>query len=123
MYFARKSQAPKIRQTRAAVGGYSDAALVEQIRLILATTAVFGRGLSKGSLKMRYRGVRTSRGREMRLMREHGLQSPTRSGRVSGPRSHDGTILPAAPDLRCGTDLTETLDHPRCRRERDAHRG
>jgi hypothetical protein len=44
VYLARKSQAPTIRQPRAAVGGYCDAALVEQIRLVLATTSFFWAG-------------------------------------------------------------------------------
>jgi putative transposase len=44
----------------------------------------------------------------LRLMREHGLRAPTRSGAPRGPRSHEGTIIPAAPDMRWGTDLTGT---------------
>jgi len=95
-------------QPRAAVGGYSDAELVEQIRLVLAATAFFGEGYRKVWAKLRHRGVRTSRARVLRLMREHGLRAPTHSSRVRGPRSHEGTIIPAAPDLRWGTDLTGT---------------
>ena len=42
-----------------------------------------------------------------RLMREHGLQAPHRVGPERGPRVHDGTIIPAAPNRMWGTDATQ----------------
>jgi putative transposase len=42
----------------------------------------------------------------LRLMREHGLLAPTRSGSRRGPRNHDGTIIPETVDTIWGTDLT-----------------
>jgi putative transposase len=109
-YFASKAlaKAETNRRPRAAVGAYTDAELVEQIRLVLAATAFLGEEYRKVWAKLRYRGVRTSRARVLRLMREHGLCAPTRDGRVRGPPSHEGTIIPATPDLRWGTDLTGT---------------
>jgi putative transposase len=110
VYFARKAldSAETSRPRRAAVGGYTDMQLVEQVRLVLAATAFLGDGYRKIWEKLRHRGVRASRARVLRLMREHRLRAPSHSGRVRGPRSHDGTIIPAAPDLRWGTDLTGT---------------
>src|SRR3712207_5499093 len=41
-------------------------------------------------------------------MRAHGLLAPSRTGAPRGPRSHDGTIVPATVDTIWGTDLTTT---------------
>src|SRR3954462_5283817 len=53
-------------------------------------------------------GIRTSKRRVLRLMREHGLLVPSRTGAPRGPRTHDGTIIPDRVDERWGTDLTAT---------------
>src|SRR5215210_2118187 len=53
-------------------------------------------------------GVRTSKRRVLRLMREHGLLAPSRTGVPRGPRTHDGTIIPDRVDEMWGTDLTAT---------------
>jgi len=58
--------------------------------------------------RLRVAGVRTSRRRVLRLMREHGLLSPRRVRRGAGA-SHDGTITTDAPDLMWGTDGTRVL--------------
>jgi putative transposase len=39
---------------------------------------------------------------------EEGLLAPFRAGGVLGPRNHDGTIIPEAPDSMWGTDATST---------------
>jgi putative transposase len=96
------------RPARGPVGRYSDAELITQIRLVLAATAFLGEGYRKVWAKLRHRGIRTSRARVLRLMREHGLRAPSRSGKPRSLRNHDGTIIPDAPDLRWGTDLTGT---------------
>ncbi len=54
-------------------------------------------------------GLRTSRRRVLRLMRENNLLAPTRVGAPRGPRAHDGTIIPDAVDVMWGTDLTTTI--------------
>ena len=54
-------------------------------------------------------GVRTSKRRVLRLMREHGLLAPSRVGSPRGPRNHDGTIIPDTVDAMWGTDLTTTI--------------
>jgi hypothetical protein len=47
--------------------------------------------------------VRTSKRRTLRLMREHGLLAPSRTGPPRGPRPHDGTIIPETIDTMWGT--------------------
>ena len=54
-------------------------------------------------------GIRTSRRRVLRLMREHGLLAHQRAGRPRGSRAHDGTITTARVDLMWGTDLTSVM--------------
>ena len=56
--------------------------------------------------KLRLAGVRTSKGRVLRLMRAAGLLAPTRVGRRRGPRNHDGTITTDRPDELWRTDAT-----------------
>ena len=54
-------------------------------------------------------GVRTSKRRVLRLMRENDLLAPSRVGSPRGPRNHDGTIIPETVDTMWGTDLTTTI--------------
>ena len=58
----------------------------------------------------RARGGRMSRQRKtgavLRLLREHGLLAPSRTGGPCGPRAHDGTIVTERVDTMWGTDLT-----------------
>ena len=86
-----------------------DADLVDAIRTVLAASPFHGEGHRKVWARLRHRGIRTSRRRVLRLMREHGLLAPSRSGAPHGPRAHDGTIIPEAVDVMWGTDLTTTI--------------
>ncbi len=86
-----------------------DAALVAAIRAILAESPFHGEGHRKVWARLRHAGVRTSRRRVLRLMREHDLLAPSRVGVPRGPRSHDGTIIPEAVGTLWGTDLTTTI--------------
>jgi transposase InsO family protein len=85
-----------------------DAALVEAIRAVLAASPFHGEGHRKVWARLRVSGVRTSRRRVLRLMREHDLLAPSRVGSPRGPREHDGTIIPDRVDAMWGTDLTTT---------------
>src|SRR5918993_4273829 len=91
------------------VGPMPDAALVDAIRGVLAASPVHGEGHRKVWARLRHAGVRTSKRRTLRLMREHGLLAPSRVGSPRGPRSHDGTIIPETIDAMWGTDLTTTV--------------
>src|SRR4029453_18177492 len=71
--------------------------------------AVDGEGHRKVGARLRVAGVRTSKRRVLRLMREHDLLAPSRVGSPRGPRSHDGTIIPETIDTMWGTALTTTI--------------
>ncbi len=88
---------------------HSDVELVEQIRKVLSESDFVGEGHRKAWARLRFQGVRTSKARVLRLMRENGLLAPSRPQRVLGPRSHDGTITTEQPNVRWGTDLTTTV--------------
>ena len=64
--------------------------------------AVSWRGYRKVWAKLRVEGIRTSKERVRRLMREHHLQA-------HGPKAHDGTITTETPDVMWGTDMTTTV--------------
>jgi transposase InsO family protein len=88
------------------VGAMPDATLVAAIRGVLAASPFHGEGHRKVWARLRHGGVRTSKRRVLRLMREHGLLAPSRVGAPRGPRDHDGTIIPETVDVLWGTDLT-----------------
>ena len=88
------------------VGPMPDAALVEAIRAVLTASPFHGEGHRKVWARLRVVGVRTSKRRVLRLMRENNLLAPSQ---VGGPRSHEGTIIPETVDTMWGTDLTTTI--------------
>jgi transposase InsO family protein len=88
---------------------WSDVELVARIRTSLETSRFVGEGYRKVWAKLRHEGVRTSKERVRRLMREHGLQAPARARRNLGPQNHDGRITTDRPDQMWGTDLTATM--------------
>jgi transposase InsO family protein len=83
--------------------------LVDHIRQVLAESPFHGEGYRKVWAKLRFNGLRTSKERVRRLMREHGLQAPSRGGHPHGPKAHDGTIITEKPDVMWGTDATTTV--------------
>ena len=87
----------------------TDEALLEAIRGVLAASPFLGEGHRKVWARLRAQGVRTSKARCLRLMRDAGLLSPGRARRVLGPRNHDGTITTDMPDVMWGTDATCTV--------------
>src|SRR6187397_2093636 len=91
------------------VGPMPDAALLAAIRAVLAESPFHGEGHRKIWARLRVAGVRTSKHRVLRLMRESDLLAPSRVGSPRGPRNHDGTIIPETVDTMWGTDLTTTI--------------
>lgn len=73
---------------------YTDAVLTEHIRQVLATSPFLGEGHRKVWARLRARGIRTSKPRILRLMRQAGLLAPSRAPRVVVPRVHDGASEP-----------------------------
>jgi transposase InsO family protein len=89
----------------------SDEDLLARIRRDLAASPFRGEGHRKVWGRLRFgQGVRESRKRVLRLMRENHLLSPYR-GRQGEPITHDGTISTEAPNLMWGTDATKVLTH------------
>ena len=111
--YARREQASADRQPPRKRGPrrnvVSDDDLLVAISQALAGSPWVGEGYRKVWARLRAGGVRTSRGRVLRLMREHGLLAPTRPGRAHGPKAHDGVIITDRPDQMWGTDATSTL--------------
>ena len=85
----------------------SDPDLVELIRRVLVASPVAGEGCRKVRARLRREhGVQVSGKRVLRLLRQEGLLAPQRVRGRRRPRPHDGTIIPAGPNLRWGTDAT-----------------
>ncbi|WP_449370929.1 transposase [Thiomonas sp.] len=82
----------------------SDADLLAAIRADLDASPFIGEGHRKVWARLRvHQGIRVSRARVLRLMRENAWLSPHR--RPQGlPTRHDGTITTACPNAMWGTD-------------------
>ena len=82
----------------------SDQELVKLIRADLATSPFQGEGHRKVWARLKVvGGIRVSRKRVLRIMREHSLLSPHRVRQGQG-LLHEGTIITDAPNLMWGTD-------------------
>jgi len=109
--FYRHQGPPRIEppQRRGPVGPMPDAALLAAMRAVITASPFHGEGHRKIWARLRVAGVRTSKHRVLRLMRENDLLAPSRVGSPRGPRRHDGTIIPDTLDTMWGTDLTTTI--------------
>lgn len=106
---ARQVAPPTSRRRPGPSGSMPDAALVTRIRDLLAASPFHGEGYRKVWARLRHAGVRTSKERVRRLMREHGLSAGQAGGTPRGPRAHDGTIIPDGLDRMWGTDMTAAV--------------
>ena len=106
LYRHRRPQPAEPSRRSGPAGPMPDAALVERIRAVLSARPFHGERHRKVWARLRFTGVRTSRHRVLRLMREHALLAPSRAGSPRGPRNHDGTIIPHALDTTWGADMT-----------------
>ncbi len=85
----------------------SDAELVSQIRQVLESSPFSGEGYRKVRARLRReRGIGVGGKRVLRLMRREGLLAPQRAARRRAERPHTGSIVPAEPNVRWGTDAT-----------------
>ena len=105
---ARRQRATPL-QKRGPKTTWPDTELTERIREVLARSPFIGEGHRKVWARLRVAGIRTSKGRVLRLMRAAGLLAPTRVGPPHGPKAHDGTIIPDRPNAMWGTDATAGL--------------
>lgn len=97
----RNGDVPARRGPKPKVG---DEALLAAIRADLARSPFQGEGHRKVHARLRILdGVRVSRKRVLRVMRENRLLSPHRV-RQGGAKKHDGKIVTLAPNVMWGTD-------------------
>jgi putative transposase len=109
LHQARRATPPKPAAKRGPKPRWSDAVLVEKLRAVLTASPFLGEGHRKVWARLRWQGVRTSKGRVLRLMREAKLLAPTRLGHAHGPKAHDGRITTDVPDQMWGMDATSCL--------------
>lgn len=84
-----------------------DRELRREIHDVLRDSPFVGEGHRKVSARLRRRGIRTSRKRVLRLMREDGVLAPTSKVRKRAARLHEGRITVDEPDRLWATDATE----------------
>ena len=111
-YDQRASQGrptPSAAQKRGPKTASSDAVLLAHIRRVLEASPFLGEGHRKVWARLRHAGIRTSKPRVLRVMREAQLLAPSRARRVAVPVTHDGTITTDRPDAMWGTDITTTI--------------
>lgn len=110
--YARQHDTSAPRPTPARRGpkpAVSDESLLEAIRKDLATSPFKGEGHRKVWARLKFvKGIRVSRKRVLRLMRENNLLSPYRRPQ-GAPKNHDGTIGTNAPNIMWGTDATKVF--------------
>jgi putative transposase len=108
-YAARqRQQSPREPQKRGPKV-LSDEQLVSEIRQLLAEPVFTGEGYRKIWARLRHKGVRTSKDRVLRLLRQHQLLSPSRQPEPVRRNPHEGTIITERPNQMWGTDATATV--------------
>lgn len=90
-------------------GPGSDAELVQHLKAILAESPFHGEGYRQVWARLRSAGIRTSKRRVLRLLRENQLLAPPRRGSSPGPKAHDSTITTTEVNKMWGTDMTTTF--------------
>ena len=107
--YARSARAicPMIPLKRGPRTEFSDDELLEKIRGVIRSSPFAGEGHRKITARLRRdHGIRVGRKRVLRIMRSAGLLAPQRTRGRRRPRAHDGTIIPAGPNMIWGTDST-----------------
>ena len=98
----------RVLQRRGPKTAWTDAALTEKIREVLAASPLYGEGHRKVWARLRFEGVRTSKARVLRLMREAQLLAPSRTvPKAENP--HTGTIITKRPNEVWASDHTATV--------------
>src|SRR5215510_6329004 len=95
---ARRTGPVAVPRKRGPKPRWSDGELLAEIRAVLEASPFLGEGHRKVWARLRWQGVRTSKARVLRLMREAKLLAPTRLGHAPGSKAHDGRITTDTPD-------------------------
>ena len=108
-FYSRQSPKTKPAGRRGPKPTWSDRELLDFIKHDLERSPFEGEGHRKVWARLRVLdGVRTSRKRVLRIMRENRLLSPYR-GRYGQATEHPGTIITDAPNVMWGTDGSRIL--------------
>ena len=110
-FYARQYRArnPIRPQRRGPKTAWTDEELTQAIRNEIEASPFHGEGHRKLWARLRLRGVRTSKDRVLRLMREHQLLAPQRQIAPVEPNAHEGTIVTEKPNQMWGIDATATV--------------
>jgi hypothetical protein len=109
-YAQRERRAQPATGRRGRTPTLDDAALLAQIRAVIAESPFHGEGHRKIWARLRARkGVRTSMRRVLRVMREAELLAPARQPAPVVERPHEGTIVTERPNVMWGTDATAAV--------------
>ena len=94
VYRHRRQPTAIARRRPGPLGAMADEELVRAIQQLLQDSPFHGEGYRKLWARLRFAGIRSSRRRVLRLMREHGLLAHQRAGR---PRAREPTPAPSPP--------------------------
>ena len=83
--------------------------LTERLRQEIAASPFTGEGHRKFWARLRIAGVRTSKARVLRLMRDAQLLAPRRQAAPVAEKVHTGTIVTERPNQMWGIDATATV--------------
>jgi putative transposase len=109
-YAQRTRRAQPATGRRGRTATLDDAALLAQIRAVIAESPFHGEGHRKIWARLRaLKGVRTSMRRVLRVMRAAALLAPARQPEPVVEHPHDGTIVTDRPNVMWGTDATAAI--------------
>ena len=114
IYRHRHRSEEAVRRRPGPQGVMADEGLVAAIQELLRGSPFHGEGYRKLWARLRFAGIRTSRRRVLRLMRENRLLAHQRAGRPHGSRTHDGTITTERVDVMWGTVPVYGRETPIC---------
>jgi hypothetical protein len=102
----RRTASPPVTAKRSPKTRYTDQELTGEIAQSIAGSPFHGEDHREVCARLRLAGVRTSKRRALRLMREHSLLAPGRQPPPAEPKRHDGTIFTKRPNQTWGIDTT-----------------
>ena len=110
-YYARRHRLshPVASRKRGPRTAWTDEALTERVREQIAASPFHGEGHRKVWARLRLAGVRTSKARVLRLMRQAQLLAPQRQAVPPVEKTHSGTITTDRPNRMWGFDATATF--------------